>query len=237
MDRAPWWRRTLRNDSLLIDCRQLHLDTVFKDKEVDSSFNVEWEKMSFSFETKDDVVGSNRDGLNREDGSNRVYPLLSVDAEDGESCAGANVGSDIPSQRHRQRGNEETTGRRRPGIRVHLVPPSIVDFVEGGRAAGGGGGGGRGGSDDESSSSDEEALDGGFMKKERRRKKKSSPFAEKKVVYENQEMITPGSKEEMKNFVDTTSSSSQVMVELRLPLLSVRRPLVISHAIGVCPSG
>ena len=227
VDRSPWWRRTLRKDLLLVECRQLHFDTIVRDKEIDSNFHVEWERIVCSFQTTTTAE--------EEEGSPQVrtFPLLSAESE---ASAAQRDGVDSSFNQPDASSSSTPSSRRRPGVRVHILPASIADLADdehvagdddegdrtGRRSGGRGVGEGRGGMNEgSSSSSDEDAFNDAFMKSGRRRRKDPSPFAEKKVIYENEEMVTPGTKEEMKQFVDAVGGKSQVFVELAVPIVSV----------------
>lgn len=167
VDRRPWWKQSLRKESLIFDFSAVEFNTSFSGSDIPCHYNFSFKELHGHFQ---------------EDTSSSKMPVIHVTHCQSDSDTG-NGGFDWPR------------------IVITVQPPAPLSALE------------------DVPSSDNSPLSSldayPVMKAE------PSPFSSRPVMFETEELLMPGTQEEMSKFQEETVSTSRVHVECTFPRFDV----------------
>ncbi|XP_078034719.1 autophagy-related 2 isoform X1 [Augochlora pura] len=195
MNRAPWWKRSVRMDYMVLKLKDAQINCTMKNHPQSVvKYEVQFQKMLLSYaETETDIL------IN--------IGKVTTDEKDNVSCEQVNEGFDWAR------------------VVITIYPQRLSSQLEDS-------------SDGETDSSLDETL-------KKTPKHQPSPFSSKRVIHESdtphsrppgqddrddteqregEELIIPGSREEMLEFMDEGIRGSRIQVEINFPCVSVQIP-------------
>ena len=175
-DRRPWWKKSVRKESLILDITEADFHTTMSSTNSSSKFEFMCKDIHGLFQY-----------------SPQEAPVSFIRVSHGNDHSNMMSGKD--------------SGFDRPRVVVTTFAQSHSlledDFEE-----------------NDDSLPPQDSLNGAcqFAKTE------PSPFSAKKAMYENEEKVMPGDREEINNFQEKSASNTQLLVEISLPNLNVVFP-------------
>ncbi|XP_074651009.1 autophagy-related protein 2 homolog B-like [Tubulanus polymorphus] len=178
VDRFPWWKRALRNETMILESSDASFHSSFSSSDVCQSFDITCRELHGLFQKKEDEAPVS-------------FLRVSYGLVDDAAATDREDGFDWPR------------------LVVHMLPKRGASVLE----------------DPDIDSEDNtphDSLDGAcqFAKN----KPEPSPFSTKRVLYENEEMVMPGDRQEMQEFQEKSLSNTRMSLEITAPNINILLP-------------